>query len=190
MRLILSFLVAIFLGYSASAQQFELLYDYYGFANGGIAIAKIENGYFTTHASTDPNLQGFSTFVAAFGENGIVFWDTTLSNNTQEFSQTGLNTAILSTESDSQKWVVGNYSLYDNTACVPFLQKFNTDGTAEELITLDTLSFDNPRVFGAITNPTGIYLMCSNGNLLSTNELLIVKCELTGEYVWKQSYDI
>jgi hypothetical protein len=174
----------------AQAQQFELLYDYNGFANGGIAIAKIENGYFTTHASTDPNLQGFSTFVAAIGENGIVFWDTTLSNNTQEFSQTGLNTAILRTESNSQKWVVGNYSLYDNTACVPFLQKFNTDGTAEELITLDTLSFDNPRVFGAITNPTGIYLMCSNGNLLSTNELLIVKCGLSGEYVWKQSYDI
>jgi hypothetical protein len=190
MKLLFQLLMPLAFAVNSFAQPFSILYDHTGFANGGIAIAKFQNNFLTTHAALDLNIQGYSTLVAAYNENGIMFWDTTLSNITQEFSQTGLNTAILSTESDSQKWVVGNYSLYNNTACFPFLQKLNTDGTAEELITLDTLSFDNPRVFGAITNPTGIYLMCSNGNLLSANELLIVKCKLTGEYVWKQSYDI
>lgn len=190
MKLLFQVLLPLVFAFNSFAQPFSILYDHDGFSNDGIAIAKIENGYFTTHASTDPNLQGFTTLVAAFSESGIMFWDTTLSNITQEFSQTGLNTAILSTESDSQKWVVGNYTLYDYTACVPFLQKFNTDGTAEELITLDTLLFDNPRVFGAITNPSGIYLMCSDGNPLNNNELIIVKCKLTGEYVWEQSYNI
>jgi hypothetical protein len=169
-------------------QQFVTLYDHNGFSNDGGAIVKIDGGYLTTHPATDP-FNGYTTLVAAIADNGTLLWDTSLTSNTANFSQSNLNTGIIPTENNQVKWVVGNYSQESYNNLKPFLQKIDINGETSQLIILDTLDEQRPDTWSGFANVFGIYLLCRDNTLDGNKELLIVKCAPNGEYLWHHSFD-
>ncbi len=186
-QILISIALALF-AYTGCCQQFETLYDHNGFSNDGGAITKIDGGYLTTHPSTDP-ANGYTTLVAAITFNGIVVWDTSLTSNTEKFSQSYWNTNILNAQIEQEKWVLGNFSPQDENDKLPFLHKFNSNGIALELIILDALTSQRPDTWGGISNNLGLFILCRDNTLDGNNELLIVRCTQNGNYLWHQSYD-
>ncbi len=169
-------------------QQFETLYNHNGFSNDGGAIVKIEGGYFTTHLAIDP-ANGYTTLVAFIGDDGAILWDTSLTSTTEMFSQSNWNTNILPSQTEQEKWVIGNYNFAQDNTLVPFLQKYGTDGIVNQLIVLDTLYQQSPNVYGGIATNMGIFLLCKDHDTNDNTELLIARCTINGDYLWHQSYD-
>jgi hypothetical protein len=170
------------------AQQFQILYDFNEFANGGGSIVKSESGYFTTHPALEiPS--NFTTLVAGINLQGEVLWDTTLSNSTQELGLSNWNVNILNVMDNQEKWVIGNYVNPTNDNRTIYLFKFNDQGEILTNLLLDTLLEYRPDVWGGFLNQSGIFLLCKDHSLNDPNEILIVKCSLDGEYEWHQTYD-
>ncbi len=185
MKQILIFIAISLIAFTCHCQQFELLYDHYGFSNDGGAISRVDSGFFTTHLASYPIL-GFTTLIAYFDDQGILLWDTSLTSSTEEFSQSNWNTNILDTQNEQEKWVIGNYASQGENGNLPFLQKFNVNGTAMELIILDTLATQSPYTYGGIVNDLGIFIMCRNS---ANNKLMIIHCNSEGEYLEHYEYD-
>lgn len=171
-----------------SSQQFTILYDHNGFSNDGGAIVKVEGGYLTTHLATDP-INSYTTLVAYFDEQGNILWDTSLSTASETFGQSNWNTNILSTQTEQEKWVIGNFNPQGVNDLIPYLQKFNINGTVNGLIILDTLAAEKPDTWGGISNNLGLFILCRDNTIDGNHELLIVKCTQNGDYMWHQSYD-
>lgn len=159
-----------------------------GFPNDGGSITKVYGGYFTTHLGFDP-VNAHTTLVAYFNESGQMQWDSTLSSNTETFSQSNWNTNIIDTGSDEEKWIIGNYNPQGMDDKVPFLQKFNINGTLLELVILDTLVIQRPDTWGGFKNGLGLFLLCRDNTLNGEDELLLVSCGLNGQYQWHHTFD-
>ncbi len=174
--------------FTGISQQFETLYDHNGFSNDGGAIIKSGNNYLTTHPATDP-LNGFTTLVAYFNEEGDLLWDTTLTSAISTFSQSNWNINILASTTEQEKWIIGNYGNMQDEILVPFLQKFSVFGESLQLEILDMLSDQSPNVYGGIITDSGIYLVCTNNDITDNTEGLIIKCSPEGIYQWHETFD-
>lgn len=173
-------------------QQFEALYDYNGFSNDGGSIVKINDGYFCTHLATDPEFMDYTVLMSKFNESGETLWDTTLTNSQTEYFEPGWYQSILPTESDNDKWILGNSYDALNELYTPFLLRTSVDGELQQINFLDTL-YDlipqilNPTIFSGVVANSGMYLIGTHA-VNSTIYFLLIRCDLEGNFEWHQAY--
>ncbi|HEY8404353.1 MAG TPA: T9SS type A sorting domain-containing protein [Flavobacteriales bacterium] len=160
------------------AQQFSILYDYNNFANDGVSLARLSDGYIVTTNGFDIGSQRYSVIIARFNQQGELIWERSLTDEDDEWSHTsGATSCIIPRPDLNQNWLFCNKHL-DETTVIPAILKFDVAGNH-----LDTILFNEffgihlLTISSVVTNET-LFLLCQPMNS-STN--YIIRCNSNGE---------
>jgi hypothetical protein len=179
MRLTISILFALSV-HLCNGQQFSVLYDNDNHSNDGSTIRNAPFGYLTTHLALDIFTWRYNTLIAGFDFDGQLLFDTSLTTDDTEFSQSKPNFGIVPVTELGYYWVFGNWHVSTVVGCTPFLCKVSHEGETEPPMLFEEISGVDIRTLGGARSATHLFILC---NYYSTSTVVIIKSDLEGNYI-------
>lgn len=173
----------------SSAQQFELLYDYNNFSNEGSTIKATNNGYIITHPATDITEMRLTTLVSGFNFEGQLEWNVSLTDTSNLYTQLRPNFNIIPIPNQDTYFIASNYTIALPNHTVPCLMKYTSSGEALDTIYINAISAYSVKIVGGIYTQFGIYLIGNIDLYNPSTDLILIKCDTGGNYVWHQNFN-
>lgn len=179
MRIFLLIFFFLSVGFNGYAQQFNVLYDYDDYANGGNTITLSDNGYIISHGARSVVTWEYSILISGYSSEGSYTWDHSMTSEDFETSLSNNNIGIIPTNDSSIYWVLGNRYNEEDDINAPLLLKVNNIGVILDTVIITDLLPINLFMLGGLKASEAIYLLCQTVNAVP----LILKCNLDGNYL-------
>jgi hypothetical protein len=164
----------------SNAQQFSVLYDYNDDPNDGVSIIKTSDSYVITTNYVNLATSQYSVIIATFNDEGQVTWDTSLTDDENQWSLTiGSTSSIIPQPTLEQNWIVCNKHLGE-TDMIPAILKMDNNGNHIDTILFNEFPGINLLTVSSVQANGKIHLLCQPTNA-SNN--YIIKCNSSGEII-------